>query len=291
MIKKIMLNVWRLAYPLMIYLLVAVIVENIFLLVIAKDMVGPLYDSMTDEEFKNALIDELNANGLTITAIYNGVLIPIFILLMKLDEKRRLLSGGIKYKLPNAPEFLLIFIFGSSAAIAINFIISLSGLALLSPKYQEVSEIIYSENVYLQIFSAAIVAPVLEELFFRGLIFKRLRKDCGVILSIAVSSLFFGIFHGNLVQFVYASILGALLAYSYEKYKTILVPIIFHIGANMLAVIFTNAITEQNSIFVMCLGMPIGTLLAVLIFKHMINYKAQPVSEPVLDKVGESLEE
>lgn len=69
----------------------------------------------------------------------------------------------------------------------------------------------------MEIVSAVIAAPLLEELLFRGMIYKRLRDLCSAKTAILVSAAFFGIFHGNLVQFVYAFIIGIMLAFVYEK--------------------------------------------------------------------------
>jgi len=50
---------------------------------------------------------------------------------------------------------------------------------------------------------------------------------------LVVSSLFFGCYHGNLVQAVYGSLLGLLIAYTYEKYKSFAAPVLFHAAANV----------------------------------------------------------
>lgn len=282
MYKKIILHAWRLIYPLLIYLAVALSVQAIFSYVLASGMVGPEYKGLTETEYKNILLEKLNEKALLLTAVYNGILIPIYIFFVKRDEKRRIRMGGVRYRLPGKLEYPLILVLGMSAAIAINILVSLSGLALLSEKYQQVAQAIYSDSVFMQILSAAIIAPVLEELFFRGLIFKRLREYCKPWVAILISSLFFGAFHGNLVQFVYASIVGAMLAYTYEKYKTIYAPILFHIGANMLSVIITNLIgNEQVLVIAMAIATPISIALTIILLKHVKAYQVKVVEEPI----------
>ena len=50
---------------------------------------------------------------------------------------------------------------------------------------------------------------------------------------LVLSGLAFGLFHGNLVQAVYATVIGCLLALVYEWYGTIAAPMLFHSVANL----------------------------------------------------------
>ena len=65
-------------------------------------------------------------------------------------------------------------------------------------------------------------------------------------IAIVVSALFFGLFHLNVVQGLYAFIIGLLLAYVYEKYKSIWAPILFHVAANSVSIFLTEVIEEQS---------------------------------------------
>ena len=64
---------------------------------------------------------------------------------------------------------------------------------------------------------ASIVAPITEELIFRGYIQGALSRY-GKKFAILCSGLFFGIFHGNLVQTPYAFFVGLLLGYVAAEY-------------------------------------------------------------------------
>ena len=61
---------------------------------------------------------------------------------------------------------------GICAAIGFNGLVSLSGIEKFSKAYQAVEKITYSGNLFVQIMASAIAAPIVEELLFRGLIFK-----------------------------------------------------------------------------------------------------------------------
>ena len=50
----------------------------------------------------------------------------------------------------------------------------------------------------------------------------------------------FGLYHGNFLQTVYAFALGLLMIYVYERFHTLLAPILFHIGSNALGILMTE---------------------------------------------------
>lgn len=77
-----------------------------------------------------------------------------------------------------------------------------------------------------------IIAPVSEEILFRQIIFKRLRSISPLWVAALVSALFFGLYHGNLVQGIYAFIMGLFLALMYEWIGSLLAPVLFHMIAN-----------------------------------------------------------
>lgn len=77
---------------------------------------------------------------------------------------------------------------------------------------------------------ASFVAPITEELIFRGYIQGALSRY-GKKFSILCSALFFGIFHGNLIQTPYAFLAGLLLGYVAAEY---------HIGWSIGIHMFNN---------------------------------------------------
>lgn len=134
----------------------------------------------------------------------------------------------------------------------------------------------------MEIVSAVIAAPILEELLFRGMIYRRLRDFCNAKLAIIISAVFFGVFHGNLVQFVYAFIIGLMLAYVYEKMKTIWAPIVFHVGANLLSVLITELIPQSFlNVPVIISAMAVCLALTVFLLNYVYKYNVgiQPAED------------
>jgi len=76
-----------------------------------------------------------------------------------------------------------------------------------------------------------VLAPVLEEIIFRGFIYRMLRERWGIVFSVASSALFFSLVHHGL--FISPQLVGGVIfAIAYEWSRSLWVSIGLHIGAN-----------------------------------------------------------
>ena len=96
-----------------------------------------------------------------------------------------------------------------------------------------------SRNV-LGVLSLAVLAPLLEEVLFRGAIQGLLMRLFGRPWpAIIVAALIFGVYHMNPVQIVYATLLGIILGWIYYRTGSLLSVIVGHVLNNSLAVVTT----------------------------------------------------
>jgi len=86
------------------------------------------------------------------------------------------------------------------------------------------------------IFSVIIVAPIYEEIIFRGILLKGMSKKINPIIALVVSALFFAIAHMNIPQGINAFILGLAVGFIYLKTDSIYLSIFAHSLNNVLAV-------------------------------------------------------
>jgi hypothetical protein len=93
------------------------------------------------------------------------------------------------------------------------------------------------ENLLASFFTLVIVAPLTEELLFRGLILRGFLSNYSVRKAILTSSLLFGIFHLNPWQFTGAFVLGAIFAWWFVKTDSLLPCLFGHALNNGLPVI------------------------------------------------------
>lgn len=88
--------------------------------------------------------------------------------------------------------------------------------------------------------AVSVVAPIVEELFFRGYVFNAYLAEKGEGTAYLASSLIFGAVHGLPTLFVAIFSMGLVLAYLYRRTGTIIAPIIAHVlnnGAAFLALL------------------------------------------------------
>ncbi|MCR4867472.1 MAG: CPBP family intramembrane metalloprotease [Lachnospiraceae bacterium] len=83
----------------------------------------------------------------------------------------------------------------------------------------------------LQVLVVVILAPIFEELIFRKFLLDRVSRY-GEVSAMLLSGFMFGLFHGNLVQFMYASMLGFFFAFIYMRTGRIIYTMILHAIVN-----------------------------------------------------------
>lgn len=96
----------------------------------------------------------------------------------------------------------------------------------------------------LLVFQLSIMAPVLEEFWFRGVIQTGLSKF-GNGYAIVVSAILFGIAHGNVHQFSYATMMGILVGYVRYASGSLLATTIIHAIINSIAAILLVIISSE----------------------------------------------
>jgi membrane protease YdiL (CAAX protease family) len=115
----------------------------------------------------------------------------------------------------------------------------------ITPKEQDILKMIRAaKNPLLRAYLLALavgVAPMFEEVFFRGFMYPAFKQRLGVTGGLAAVSFLFASVHLNLNAFVPIFALGVMLGLAYEMTGTILVPITVHAlfnGANLLLLLF-----------------------------------------------------
>lgn len=172
-------------------------------------------------------------------------------------------------------EFLCLFVMCLAAMYVfniigtmINFVIGmLTGNMNLNPLNSVIGDI----DLLPTILIAGIVAPIVEELVFRKVLLDRLRKY-GDLVAVLVSGLCFGLYHGNIAQFLYASALGFIFAYVVIRTGRIRYSIALHICINILGTGIMPQIVKTGMVATMIVGFTvigiimIGIVLFVLAF-------------------------
>ena len=126
---------------------------------------------------------------------------------------------------------------GASLGMAVNNVIVMTPLIETSAGFQSANQAFFAGGVVFELLGSCLMIPLAEELLYRGVVERRLSLLCGSVPAIVLSAVIFGVMHWNVVQFLYAGILGLLLAWLLERTGFLYAPVLAHIGANVMAVV------------------------------------------------------
>lgn len=190
--------------------------------------------NLAEQADLTALIQDVYAwmtAHLTILSFVADLLLLLSMLLVlkirRISPKERFGNGRMGIKSVIGIVFLL---FSLSVLIGILF-----ALPQLSPYLEEHDEIVgelTGGNPLIVFLVVGIFGPIVEEIAFRGMIYKELRAFSPIWLSSLLSAAIFGAMHGNIVQSTYTFLAGILLALVYEKTNTLRAPVLLHILFN-----------------------------------------------------------
>ncbi len=90
------------------------------------------------------------------------------------------------------------------------------------------------------ILSVMVVAPIYEEIIFRGILLKGMSKKTNPAIALVVSALFFAVVHLNVPQGINAFLLGLVIGFIYLTTDSIYLSIFAHLINNLLALLLSS---------------------------------------------------
>jgi membrane protease YdiL (CAAX protease family) len=90
-----------------------------------------------------------------------------------------------------------------------------------------------------------LIAPVAEELVFRGVILHKAGRAVPFWGANLLQAVLFGVYHMNIIQGIYAVLIGFILGLVYHKFGTILAPMLLHMLINA-SVLLLALFPESN---------------------------------------------
>lgn len=168
--------------------------------------------------------------------------------------------------------YMLIAVFAVSAAVFLNQLIDMLDIKSLSQAYGEVEKRQFSRNLWELVTFSGFLVPLIEELVFRQFLYKRLRKIKGALFAAIASAALFGLYHMNLVQFIYAFFMGLFICLVYECYDGFVSGLFFHVCANLfvIAAFFLPAYIHMQIKLISCI---FGGIVTVIITVHLLGRK------------------
>lgn len=200
-----------------------------------------------------------NYNYIVFVLIDAIVLIPGGFWLQKLKRQQKKETEKAVF---TGKAWIRIAAFGVSMQLLVDILLMLA-YALTPQIMESYTNVMENLGVFtptvLSVLYTAILAPMAEELLFRGLTLKILEREFPFWAANMLQAFCFAVIHGNPVQGIYAFILGCLLGLLVRKYKTLRAGIFCHFIINVSGLFLGNLKFEISS---MLLGA--GVLMCVI---------------------------
>ncbi|MBQ6024513.1 MAG: CPBP family intramembrane metalloprotease [Lachnospiraceae bacterium] len=237
----------------LLFLAIQVVVAIPFVVIVAMSKGPGFYDGLSADEMISAIMSSIDTMTLSFVTTLVSLIVAVIWYRMAyckgygMNELKQSCRRIIR------PDIIAGLFF---AAIALYFItILVVGLiSAVSPKvvedYNELMEDAGINDINtVVILMTVVLAPINEECIMRGIILTRLKRKMAPVAAIVLSAVYFGVFHLNLVQGIYAGIMGLFMAYIAYKYGSIIPSIIFHAmfnGLNYLLMLLPASIQENG---------------------------------------------
>ena len=255
-------------------------------LIVSAISVAITGESVVDE----AVVQAFFSVDVMIFSLVSGLLTLAVVLVFYLIRRKKL-SEALWLRPVPVPALL------TAASLAPGlYLVVTTGLAILPEAWQD-SYIEASSGIdsgtLAGVVAVAVVAPIVEEVIFRGLIMNRLARVMPGWLAVVLSAAAFGACHGHPVWFTYAFVLGAVFGFIDLRVNSILPSILGHVIFNTIGQIF-SAIPETEEGTEALVAM--GVLLVVAIVAALINRKGiaalfrktSPAPVPASEQITES---
>lgn len=232
-------GLWRSLYPVLLYLSLQMAAGFLYMIVLAAYSV---FSGVEPAGLYEYLMDRYAQGGTVAVVLLSALLsLPLFSWLYCRDMRQRKQCGWKEEWYP-LTEWQLLWAAVGSAALALfgNGLVAFLPLEQWADSYEEVNDALYSGSVWLRMAAVGFFGPAVEELIMRGLLYQRLRGMMRPAAAMIWSALVFGVFHGNVIQGVYAFLVGLFFAWLMERTQRILAPMLGHMAANVFIVLLED---------------------------------------------------
>ena len=209
---------------------------------------------------KTLVIDSHIFRHIYMFRIYRWILsLPIIYYFVKTYKKYEYFKTNEKLNVKDFNTyFALVFFIGNICNLLIISMFKFKGRTPL-----------INEPLYIDVIMAVFVAPILEEIVFRGVIMNNLRKY-GIRVAIIINSLLFGLSHYNIEMIVPAFLTGIIFSYVACKYS-IKYSILIHFLLNAITKILQVIILSKIEIFMVVFGLFLLFLIIFLLIFFIIG--------------------
>ncbi len=147
------------------------------------------------------------------------------------------------------PEFRIIPFIVLFSAGSLVFVKYFAYTLLPEATYHWIADLSFfeSDTLEIAIITSLVLAPIVEEIGFRGFFFDYLTSRKGIVIGIFVNAVIFGLLHK--FSFVHASVVGIILSIIYFRTSNVFASIIVHAFINLGALTFHFLLVTMEHLF------------------------------------------
>jgi len=221
--------------------------------------------------------------------------------LMALINKKKFVTPVIPTKKITFGKLVLWVGFGMLCCVAADYVVGILSSLSESIGYElEQPETLKPDSLFacvLSVLSIAVIPPVCEEFAMRCCGVGMLRKY-GKGFAVTAVAMIFGLVHGNIIQFIFATLIGIILGFVTVKTDNILPAIFIHAFNNGMSALVdildyasvSDKIDQYATVVLFLFWLIFGAICAVILFfKHEFKKEPKPLREPYSNSLGQKL--
>lgn len=195
----------------------------------------------------------------------------------KLSQESRMKSFDLRKAVP-------IVLLGISFSVTVSMLLQILPIPeAVMESYAQSSATLVGGHMVMILIADMVIAPLTEEIVFRGLVLSRLQEAMPVGAAVGISSFLFGLMHGNPLWIAYAFVVGCLLAVVALRFKSIGASLILHMAFNFAGVFLGMLPITEEMIF------PIGIFAAAVsvVLIYLVFRKGKDKADVIAGEIQE----
>ncbi|MCT2536701.1 CPBP family intramembrane metalloprotease [Aquibacillus koreensis] len=182
--------------------------------------------------------------GVTWNILSFIIALVIILYLLRDDMKQKVSRGAAGIGMVVLWSFAGVFMAFAGQMISSLIETFILGIEPGSENTQQIMEITRSFPLFILV--VTIIAPILEEIIFRKIIFGSIYKRTNFIIAALASAFVFAVVHTDFTHLLTYTVMGLVFAFLYVQTKRIIVPIIAHMAMNTVVVLAQLSIDPEE---------------------------------------------
>ncbi|MCD8068802.1 MAG: HAD hydrolase-like protein, partial [Lachnospiraceae bacterium] len=234
-------TIWAFLYPFLLFYVMGELARQLLGYVV-------LFLSQSNDALFNFLfiLEDSDEEGLSFSGNGSAIvqilaLVVVFFILYYMADGRKCLSAAKgKYgQNPKQKQFVWV-VTTLLLALGINMFFIGTGRLRVRRSYKEAAANLYAVGIPLGIILYGFFSSTVEEFLFRGIILLQMDRYMKPNTALLLSALLFGVYHGNLVQGIYAFAIGAVLGMAYRDSGSFVLIAAIHGLVNVIVFLMSN---------------------------------------------------